>query len=204
MAGQEPWQIVPAAASAPAGALEIPIRLGSDETLVWAGRPRRTLPSLFVVLLGLGITSLSLGWIVVSYLGLGQLMEDARGIAILLSFLPCCGIPFLFVGLIILFSPVRQWRAARRTCYLLTTRRAIVCEPGWGQSMNVYSYTPDALGRIQCHATPDGTGDLVFEEYGGFQASVNQHQAAQPLRRGFLGIDRVREVEQLVRQTLGL
>ena len=204
MAGQEPWQMVPATASAPAGALEIPIRLGSDETLVWAGRPGRARPSLFVILLGLGITSLAVGWIVVGIFGLDRLREQVGSLAWALGFLPCCGIPFLFVGLAILFSPVRQWRTARRTCYLLTTRRAIVCEPGWGRSMNVYSYTPDALGRIQCHAAPDGTGDLVFEEHGGFQASINQHQTAHPLRRGFLGIDRVREVEQLVRQTLGL
>src|SRR5262245_19187354 len=148
MAGQEPWQIVPAGAPAPAGALEIPVRLSSDETLVWAGRPRRTRPSLLVITLGLLITSLSLGWIVVGIFGLDLLREQVGSLAWALGFLPCCGIPFLFIGLAILFSPVRQWRAARRTCYLLTSRRAVVCEPGWGQTMNVYSYTPDALGRI--------------------------------------------------------
>lgn len=207
MAGPEPWQIVPTSSPPSAGEIQVPIRLDVSETLVWAGRPSRASyarPSLFVILLGLVVTGLAVGWIVLTYLGLGSLMEHVRGLAILFSFLPCCGVPFLLIGLWILFSPVRQWRAGRRTCYLLTTKRVILCEPGWGQSVAVSSYSPPALGQMKCVEWPNGTGDLVFEEHPGIETTINGQRTVHPVRRGFLGIEHVRSVEQLVRRTLRL
>ena len=206
MAGNDNWQMVPAPGPS-GGVIDIPVRLSADEALVWTGRPRLrrfARPSLVVLLLGLGITGLGVGWIPVSLRGLRKLWEDIGLWASLVGCLPFCGVPFLLVGVGILCLPFLRWRAGGRTYYLLTSRRAVVCEPGWNRSMTVYSYPPDALHQMKCVEYPDGTGDLVFEEHPGMEAEINgRRTTGAPLPRGFLGIDRVRAVEQLVRQTLG-
>ena len=47
----------------------------------------------------------------------------------------------------------------------------------------------------------DGSGDLVFEEVLTF-SSTSEGTQSHTTRRGFLSIDKVREIEDLVRQTL--
>src|SRR5262249_40502939 len=133
MAGHDNWQMVPAPGPS-GGVIDLPVRLGADETLVWTGRPRLrrfARPSLVVLLLRLGFAGCGVGWVTGALLGLREVWEKIGVFASLAGCLPFCGIPFLLVGLGILYLPLLRWRAGGRTYYLLTSHRAVVCEPGW-------------------------------------------------------------------------
>src|SRR5262249_34904107 len=96
------------------------------------------------------------------------------------------------------------------TCYALTNRRAVVWEAGWFGTVRVYSYTASALGKMQRRERADGSGDLVFEEIvsvGSQYVSQGQHgghwqTSTSVTARGFLAIERVRDMEDLIRRTL--
>ena len=77
---------------------------------------------------------------------------------------PLFGIPFVLIGLGMLTSPFWAVRRAKRTCYALTDRRAILWEAGWFGRIEVRSYGPADLTRLRRVEYADGNGDLVFEE----------------------------------------
>ena len=86
---------------------------------------------------------------------------------------------------------------ARKTVYALTNRRVIVWQPSWFGRVTAQSFTASGLNQMFRMERPDGAGDLVF------QVPVTAFRAnSQPERRGFVAIDNVREVEELVRKTL--
>jgi hypothetical protein len=67
----------------------------------------------------------------------------------------------------------------------------------------VRSYTGAGLRRMHRADRTNGTGDLVFEEiYSPSSYSSNGGTTGSRHQIGFLGIDRVREVEELLRLTL--
>ena len=91
----------------------------------------------------------------------------------------------------------------RRIHYALTDRRALIWEPGWFR-YTVRSYAREALGRMVRVDRTGGAGDLVFEEYYTRSTDSDGMSSTTRHQRGFMGIDGVREVEELVRLTLGL
>jgi hypothetical protein len=114
---------------------------------------------------------------------------------------PLFGLPFVFVGLGMLTAPYWLARKARRTCYALTNRRAIVFDVSWRGAVTVYSYGPDQLAKQYRRENADGGGDLVFEEI----TTVNRSSdgpSTTTTKRGFLAIDDVRAVEALLRKSL--
>ncbi len=93
----------------------------------------------------------------------------------------------------------------RRIHYALTDRRALIWEPGWFRDRyTVRSYAREALGRMVRVDRTGGAGDLVFEEYYTRSTDSDGMSSTTRHQRGFMGIDGVREVEELVRLTLGL
>ncbi len=90
------------------------------------------------------------------------------------------------------FVRSRAFMEARGTAYALTPRRAIIFEQNASGETTVRSYVPGELGAMFRKELPDGTGDLV----------LLLEWTNLPKERGFHGIDRVREVEAMVRATL--
>ena len=86
---------------------------------------------------------------------------------------------------------------ARNTCYAVTNRRAIIWEPGWFGRKQVRSYTAAGLGSMMRLERKDGTGDLIFE-----QLTTNNSEGPSTTSRGFKAISQVRDVENLIRNTL--
>ena len=165
--------------------------LAQDERLVWVGQPRldlATRPAFFLVPFGVVFAGFSLFWIVGAGLMTGGLMAP-------------CGLPFIAVGIGLIASPVWLRRRARNTVYALTDRRAIVWQPGWFGAVAVRSFTAAGLGQISRIERADGSGDLVFEEITTIN-NTSDGARYHTTRRGFLCVDKVREVEDLVRQTL--
>lgn len=188
---------------------ELESRLQSElqpgERLVWVGQPRPGLVSRqawVLVPCGVVFTGFALFWIAMA----GGMAAAAGGIngglAGMFSCFPCFGIPFVLAGLFMLTSPVWLRRQAHKTLYALTDRRAIVFEPRWFRMATVRSYTAPGLSHLTRRERPDGSGDLVFEEFTTSGVDSDGYRRSYTTRRGFLAIDRVREVEEMVRRTL--
>jgi hypothetical protein len=120
------------------------------------------------------------------------------------------------IGLAILLSPLwavlSRKRRQARSCYALTTRRALVWEPAAdGGGVCLRAYEPQRLvGALERVERDDGSGDLVFETYT-YTYQVNVASVGNPPvweprqgtgQRGFLNVAHVRQVERLLRQTL--
>ncbi|MEJ7636809.1 MAG: hypothetical protein WKF75_02170, partial [Singulisphaera sp.] len=140
------------------------------ESVLWAGRPepgslvRRSLPK---ALLGLAFVVFTLVWMFAVVRGGSNNWDRGRDVA---PFAPhnvliatCVGLWFLPFGLYMLTWPLRTWRKARKTVYVLTDCRAIVIEPRLLGGDRVDPYPPEALTQIRCDQRGDGTGDQVFE-----------------------------------------
>jgi hypothetical protein len=119
-------------------------------------------------------------------------------------FFPLFGVPFILVGLGLVLSPL--WSAIRsgRTAYGITDKAAIVMRGNLFSGREVMRYGPGRLQDITRRERSNGSGDLIFEYvYGGQRGSSwnNSQSWSQP--RGFMGIGNVREVDRLLRATLG-
>ena len=174
--------------------------ISPGEKLAWVGRPRpsrliaEALPS-FVF--GLFFTGFALFWIYAASGGLGPPRMGRRGGGSPSVFL-IFGIPFVLAGFSMLVAPFVAARNARKTCYGLTDRRAIVWESTPWYGTRVRSYRPDELRAMARHQRRDGSGDLVFEE-----TYVAGNRGRQKIvRRGFIAIEDVREIEALIRSNL--
>jgi hypothetical protein len=188
-------------------AAQVEAELTRDETLVWLGQPlssRYARMSIPLVIMGVFFTGFSVFWILMAGGGVWAAQGAAGGapgggiLAGLFGCFPLCGVPFLLIGLGMIASPWWMRRAARRTCYALTNRRAIIWEPSLLGMRQVRSYTASGLGSLSRLERADGSGDLVFEEFRTRDSEGGTHTT----RRGFLAIANVREVEELLRKTL--
>jgi hypothetical protein len=107
---------------------------------------------------------------------------------------PLFGLPFVAVGVGMLASPFWIMRAARRTVYAVTDRRALVIRGTW-LGVNVRSFAPEKLGDLSRNQRPDGSGDLVF----GQDVRPGNRGATRVVDYGFLAVPNVREAEEYVR-----
>jgi len=178
--------------------------LNRGERLLWVGQPR---PGRFmrmaipIVLFGLPWTAFSIFWMVgASGLLFGGFGKGPPGAFRVLF--PLFGLPFVLIGLAMLSSPFWLRRKAKRTCYALTDRRAILWQPGWFGGVEVRSYGPEDLTKIHRTQYADGSGSLVFEEFITFGRNSDGHTTRSTTRRGFMYIEGVRAVEELLRQAL--
>jgi hypothetical protein len=184
--------------------------LDGGEQLLWVGQPR---PSRFAraaipaVLFGIPWTAFALLWTGMALSGLwgkgGAPQMAGPPLALVFSVcFPLWGVPFILIGLGMLSSPLWARRRAKRTCYALTDRRAILFEAGAFRSVEVRSYRPADLTKIFRREKADGSGDLVFEELTQVRSTSHGGRATSTQARGFMGIENVREIEELVRKAL--
>jgi len=175
----------------------------SGERVLWVGQPnpgRMAKSGCIVSLFGIPFTAFSVFWIAMAA-GIGGGMGGGPGGWIALIF-PLFGLPFVLVGLALLSAPYWMARKARRTCYAVTNRRAIVFESSWRGTLTVYAYRPDELTKLFRREHADGSGDLVFEEIASVRHSSRGGSRTHITPRGFLAVDDVRAVETLLRKSL--
>ncbi len=72
------------------------------------------------------------------------------------------GVPFLLFGLFRLAQPFLGARAAARTLYVVTDRRAVVATPE-GDGLTVRTIPPGLLRTLQITRHPDGSGTIRFD-----------------------------------------
>ncbi len=163
--------------------------LQSDETIVWMDQPnpkRFMLKALPIILFAIPWTAFSIFW-----------MAGASGFKIPdfskpESFFMLFGLPFLFIGIGMLSTPLWIARNAKKTVYLLTDQRAIIFDGGW--STTIRFFKPDQLINISRKQRRNGTGDLIFV----IQFTYNNQDNQRVKEIGFIGIDDVKMVHDLI------
>jgi len=178
--------------------------LSSGERLLWVGQPRpgRSMRTAIpIVLFGLPWTAFAVFWMAgASGLLLRGFDNGPPGVFGILF--PLFGLPFVLIGLAMLSSPFWLRRRAQRTCYALTDRRAVLWQAGWFGGVDVRSYGPEELTKVHRTQYADGSGSLVFEEFVTIGHDSDGHVSRSTTRRGFMYVDNVRAVEELLRKAL--
>lgn len=167
-------------------------KLQSGEKIVWLDQsvPRfftiRTVP---LMLFAIPFTSFAIFWMAGAAGVFNNSMHHTDG---LLAYFPLFGIPFLLIGLGMLLSPWWMRRISLNTYYVITNRRAIVFQRGFG--MNTRSFTPEQLQVLTKREQPDGSGDIIFNT----DLTRQQVAMAGASMNGFFSIRNVKEVEGLL------
>jgi hypothetical protein len=156
--------------------------LGSDEQIVWVGRPivwRHWFRSLLRAITSAGALVLFL-W----FAGASQLLEDD----------PVPFGAFLVVGVFIFTLPFGlPLLFNRQKLYLVTTKRVIIVGPKWFGVDLSRSYHSHELHGMYCRRVFAGVGDLILEQVS--STSAQSH-------RGFHAIRNPHEVQRLIEATL--
>jgi hypothetical protein len=144
----------------------------------------------FATLFGLVFAAFGLAWAIGAG-AIGLLFGQYGGMVGLI------GLPFVAIGVMIACSPIWMRRQVAKTVYFLTDRRAVIMEPGLFRAATVSSYRPDRLTSITRTERPDGSGDLIFEQF-----TTGHGSGCRTVRRGFVDVRNVREVEALVNRVV--
>lgn len=172
-------------------------QLDSGERLLWAGKPApqgAAIGALPMTLFGLLFAGFAAFWIWAAAGGMSR--SSGGGFSGPGALFPLFGIPFLLVGLGMIFGPLWAFLGARNTIYAVTDRRAMIVTGS--RTKSVRSFTRDEIGEITRVERPDGTGSLMFASVS--RTSSKGHISVS--RVGFEGIPDVRRVEQLIRDNL--
>jgi hypothetical protein len=114
---------------------------------------------------------------------------------------------FSLVWLGLASVPVYHWHFAKRTCYVLTNRRALVYKEGlFGPTRESYPPVEVANMRESGSWVFSGHGDLIFRTVlvisSSRSSNGNWNQRVTQRHFGFLGVANVQEVGRIVRETL--
>ncbi len=172
---------------------KIDAELESSERLEWIGMPAAkyfTLVSTIAFLMGVPFTAFAVVWIFIAT----WITRAAGDQSLPLQWFGLCGLPFVFVGLAMFTAPYWAHRKALRTAYVITDRRAIIFEGGWG--MTVRSFRPAKLKDIYRRERPDGRGDVILAR----TTSTDSEGHHRTVEIGFLRIKDARQVEAMLKQ----
>jgi len=160
--------------------------LEPGEQIVWTGQPRTFhIPIVSVAVIGLGL----LLWMGVFLIAGGS--NIAQLVFLYGAFVCWIAIPWLTV------SGIRQRRMLRRTCYVITDRRAIAFEAQRRGGYRVFVNLPEDLANVRCVTRFGSFGGITWIESTGsrFNWLVGRYCG------GFIAIDRAREVLQRMYDT---
>lgn len=113
----------------------------------------------------------------------------------------------LGIGLCMAAEPLRRKRRIRMSVYAITNQRVIVLQKtAVSFGLMTLSARREDLGHMHSVERSDGSGDLILQQAGGMIGTMFDGRAGDltPVTVGFWGIERVREVEALLRRTLRL
>ncbi|NJN75604.1 MAG: hypothetical protein HC796_04500 [Synechococcaceae cyanobacterium RL_1_2] len=182
--------------------LKIPINLRNKinkelqpaEVIIWVQQPIPrffTGASIISFLFGIPWTSFALFW---TWGALGFALPDLKQGPQPQHMFALFGIPFVLIGVAMLFSPILLWQLAQHTVYLVTDQRAISIQDAWVTTIR--SYLPHQLQNIYRKERADGTGDVII--------TVRQWKDSDgnPIDEeiGFFGVPNPQDVENILRQ----
>ena len=170
--------------------------LRPEERIVWVGQPipgRFARKSIGMVLFGIPCTAISVLWMIATAIMLAQESDGAR--VFFDFFFPLLGLPFLFLGIAMLFSPYWLRRNARRTAYVITDQRALILNARGWRGVALRSFEPEQLTTLKWRQNRDGSGDIIFARQWILDPEGNRFAHI-----GFFAIANVKQVENLIRE----
>lgn len=170
---------------------------------MWSGQPRAwglARQSIGTAIFGVLFLAFAVFWVTMAT----TMMSGAKAPSILSTVFPLLGTPFVLIGLGMTVSPLLARLRASRTAYFVTDRRAVTIDASAFGSVSVLSYGANDLSNMERVERTDGSGDLVFQRFASYSGARSDAGARKVTMRacGFIGIDDVREVERVVRETL--
>jgi hypothetical protein len=169
--------------------LENELRAG--ERVVWCQQPRPAAlagKSSVTFLFGIPFFAFAVFWTLAASGGISKVKGGSFP-----SWFPILwGGMFVVVGAALLLSPAWAFWRATRTVYAVTDLRAILIVATWRRT--IYSFVGQHLVDIHRVEDDAGRGDIVFHREA---RSGNRRDSYYDV--GFLGIERVREVEDSLR-----
>jgi len=184
---------------------QLDAELRPGERLLWAGQPsakRMARMGYLTALFGLPPLGFAIFWTATA----AFMMWRAQAPLVFRVLFPLVGLPFIGVGLYTCMQPARLAARARRTWYAVTDRRCIVSVPTSGGGFAIRNFGPDRLQRLVRRVTADGSGDLLFDPDPGLSgplwAGLKPAARLPGAQAGFLGIENVKFVEELIERAL--
>jgi hypothetical protein len=184
--------------------------LTTGERLLWIGQPDQHM--ILVRALGPGLGAVFIALVLGSFFltsAFRDLREHHGTIALLI---PLIVLPII-LGIGIVTPFFQKWRA-RRTCYVLTNRRAIVWQANWFGIPRMTNYNPaelTGLRRADSWFVKD-CGDVIFKSitvittttYRGARTGryMGSSVSKKTYNYGFLAVRNPRAIEVLIRETL--
>lgn len=167
-------------------AAKVASELANGETVLWAGRPGRRLDrATFLWSRMIALFVLALAGTALTLTMDGPVRIGAAVVA---------GLSWLIVlGGLLLPLLWRLGVVQQNFAYVVTTHRVLICYLTPTRGLHLKSLLPADLTLLACAEQPDGSGDLTFDG----------SERAKTLADGFAMIPNVREVERLIRVTLG-
>lgn len=195
--------------------------LSADEKILWLGRPSRNpaVQNQYAMLpwVGAGMIAVAVLLAVAMFISsLGAKPSQGPGPLFGYAFAGVLGV----IGLVCLLPLVTNPASICRYCYAVTNRRALLVEMSmWQRGPVARTYLPQQLLGLERknHPTVPGAGDLIFEyefvmpgnSFNPRTGSLLQKgysgglsNAPQRIGKGFMYLDEVREVENLIRTQL--
>ena len=170
--------------------------LQPGESLQWTGTAdagRSALSALPAAVFGIPFAGFALFWITMAYRGSHAISKSSSSIGGAFSFFPLFGLPFLLIGLGIVFAPLLVYRKALNTVYGITDKRVLVITGG--RTRTVRSCTPADILSVDHRERAGGTGDVIIRTNAIVPYGNN---SLSQMTVGLLGVNNVKEVARLV------
>ena len=169
--------------------------LSPGERIVWSQQPRpfaRVCKSILECFWS--VPFFAFGAFLVGITSAGLMPSESIGTQFFCLFLTLFGGGFLVVGFFGMLSPLSEYWKALRTIYAITDQRAIFIESPL--RYRIYSFAGEHLVDIHRIENKSGRGDIIFHR----EAQSKDKSRAYDYNVGFIDIERVREVEDYLRQ----
>lgn len=170
--------------------------LQSGESLLWSGTvnpARAALSALPASFFGILFAGFALFWMNMASRGTHAVPRTHNPAATGVSVFPLFGLPFLLIGLAIVFVPLWTYLKGRNAVYAVTNRRVMVIRGDARRA--VKSITPSDIVEVNHRERPDSSGDVLIRTNA--VVHTNNNMASQ-VTVGLYGVPNVREVVQLV------
>ena len=165
------------------------------ESLNWTGvaDPRRAaLMALPASLFGIPFAGFALFWITTAYRGTQHLSKSGNSFTHAFGFFPLFGLPFLFIGLGVVLTPLWAFLKGLSTVYAVTNQRVMIITGG--NSRTVKSVTPADIISVDHRERPDGSGDIAILT----TAQMRTNNSVSQVKVALVGVPNVKEVARQV------
>jgi hypothetical protein len=171
---------------------EVQSELHLEEPIIWIAKAKESYAAFALYLFALPWTGVSLYLEVVVVTGLFGRAECPIS-AFPALILGVVGIPFLFVGCIMLVAPFLHVRKLRGTVSVVTDRRALTVSQG--RRREVVSIPLSSVTRTHLRERRDGSGDLILR-------LTSEPGSDDTVEHGFEGVLDVRGAKRAVEDAL--